>query len=364
MRVAFDAAACRVHPTGVGVYIRDLGRALVAAHPESIALIGVRPDGPLAGTATASTPFVGGHHQAWLQRHAARDTAAVEATLAHFTNAYAPLRSPVPYVLTVQDLSTVVHPRWHPFARVVLVPLLLASIARAAALIVPSVATRREIERFAPRQMSRHVVVVPHAASSGIGAPGPAEVAAVRARFDLGDRPYIVSVGTNEPRKNHHRLLAAFDRLATSEPDLALVLVGPAGWGPQARGRPAATAVRPSVIVTGWLEDREMAAMVAGADAFVYVSLYEGFGLPIIEAMGLGVPVVTSNRSSMPEVAGAAAILVDPTDVTAIADGIAAARRNRDALVAAGVTRHATRDWMDVAAATIDVYQWAGGRIR
>jgi glycosyltransferase involved in cell wall biosynthesis len=364
MRVAFDAAPCRARPTGVGVYIRDLGSALVAAHPESIALIGVRPDGPLAGTTAVPTTLSRGHHQTWLQRRAAHDTVEVGATLAHFTNGYASLRSPVPYVLTVQDLSTVFHPRWHPSARLVLVPLLLASMARAAAVIVPSLATRREIERLVPRRISRRVVVIPHAPSSRVRVPSPAQVAAIRARLGLGDRPYIATVGTNEPRKNHARLLAAFDRVAVREPDLALVLVGPTGWGRQALGRSADIGGRPRVIVTGWLDDRELAATVAGAEAFAYVSLYEGYGLPVIEAMGLGVPVVTSDRSSMPEVAGGAAVLVDPTDAGAIATGIELARRDRAALVVAGAARHASRRWADVAVATMDVYRWAGRRRR
>ena len=359
MRVAYDAAPCRRNPTGVGVYVRDLGLALQEAIPDEIAFVGVRPDGPLSGVRGVRTSFGGGLHQAWLQTRAIRDILAVGSSVAHFTNDAAPIRSPVPYVLTVQDLSTVLHPRWHPPARLALVPLMLASVLRACAIIVPSEATRREVGRVVPERVRRRMVVIPHAPSSEWRVPTAREVASVRERLGVAGRPYIVSVGTLEPRKNHARLLAAFDRLVASEPDLALVLVGPAGWGRQERRAAGRFRVKPSVIVTGYLDSSDLAAVVAGAEAFAYVSLYEGFGLPVIEAMGLGVPVVTSDRSSMPEVAGGAAVLVDPTDPAAIARGIGLARRDREALASAGLIRNGSRSWDDVAAATLDVYRWS-----
>jgi glycosyltransferase involved in cell wall biosynthesis len=361
MRVAVDAAPARSRPTGVGVYVRDLARALVVAAPNEVAFVGVRPDGPLVDVGGISSPIGGRHHQLWLQRQADRDVRAVGASLAHFTNAYAPLRSHVPYVLTVQDLSTILHPLWHPPARLALAPLMLASMLRAAAIIVPSTATRREIERLIPRPVRRRLVVVGHAPSSEVRRPTAAAIEAARDDLGLGGRPYIASVGTFEPRKNHRRLLAAFRRLSEGEPDLALVLIGGDGWGRQPRLGQGWTD-RASVILTCYLEGATMNALIAGSEAFAYVSLYEGFGLPVIEGMGLGVPVVTSDRSSMPEVAGGAAVLVDPTDPVAIARGIGEARTDRARLVAAGLARSGSRDWADVAGATLDVYRWAAGR--
>ncbi len=360
MLVAFDAGPCHTNPTGVGVYVRDLGMALRALSPGTIAFVGVRPGGPLAGTPAPHTTFPGGSHQSWLQTRAARDIRAVKASLAHFTNAAAPLHSPVPYVLTVQDLSVVRHPLWHPVLRLATVPILLASIYRARAIIVPSHVTRRELERLVPLSVRRRVVVIPHAPSAELAIPSSAEITAAKRRFALADRPYIVSVGTLEPRKNHRRLVQAFERLSRADGDLALVLIGARGWGEerlrrQLRGSPVAD----RVIVSGYLDHHELAGIVAGADAFAYVSLYEGYGLPVIEAMGLGVPVVTSNRSSMPEVAGDAAVLVDPLDPRSIAAGIELARRDTVRLVQAGRARHALRSWRDVAGETLDVYAWA-----
>ena len=359
MLIAFDAGPCHRNPTGVGVYIRDLGTALRALGSDEIAFVGVRPDGPLGGAPGPATTFPGGSHHVWLQTRAARDVREVGASIAHFTNAAAPIRCSVPFVLTVQDLSVLRHPMWHPPLRSATVPILLASIFRARAIIVPSQATRRELNRLAPQAVCRRVVVVPHAPSAELSVPTVAEIAAVKQRFGLAERPYIASVGTLEPRKNHQRLVQAFELLAQADPNLAMVLIGARGWGEQRlRHQLGQSPVADRVIIPGYLEHEELAAIVAGADAFAYVSIYEGYGLPVIEAMGLGVPVVTSNRSSMPEVAGAAAVLVNPFDPESIAAGIDRARRDRVRLVAAGRARNALRSWRDVAEATQDVYDW------
>ena len=366
LRVAFDAAPAHRDPTGVGVYVRDLATALLARDPESIGLIGVRPDGPLAGAAASSprSTFLraGGHHR-WLMTRARRDVAAMGSDLVHFTNAAAPLRPGRPYVLTIQDLSLFRHPRYHPPLRVATAPLMLLAAQRAAAVIVPSEATRSEMSRLL-HVSGRRVVVVPHAASTHI-TPGPADRATLslaRSELGLGSDPYVLSVSTLEPRKNHVRLVEAFERLAVQQPSTRLVLVGGPGWlGRSLRRSVLASPMADRIHVVGYVPQERLAALLAGASVFSYVSLYEGFGLPILDAMRAGVPVVTSTISSMPEVAGGAAVLVDPYDPDAIAAGLAEAIRRRPHLVTAGLTRAAARCWGDVAAETSDVYRWAVG---
>jgi glycosyltransferase involved in cell wall biosynthesis len=123
-----------------------------------------------------------------------------------------------------------------------------------------------------------------------------------------------------------------------------------------------ASPVADRIHVAGYVSQERLAALMAGAEVFSYVSLYEGFGLPILDAMRAGVPVVTSAISSMPEVAGGAAVLVDPYDPGAIATGLDEAIRRHTDLVAAGASRSTARCWADVAAETWDVYEWAASR--
>ena len=160
--VAFDAGPAKVRPTGVGVYVRELGVALIDGSYEATALIGVRPDGPLATAASRAVDrtFMSGRlYQAWLQREADRDARRVGADLVHYSNASAPLIARTPFVLTVQDLSLIRHARSHPLPRLATIPIIIAAARRARALIVPSTATAVELRRLVrvdPRRI--HVI--------------------------------------------------------------------------------------------------------------------------------------------------------------------------------------------------------------
>jgi glycosyltransferase involved in cell wall biosynthesis len=365
--VALDAGPARQHPTGVGVYVRDLARALIARDPARIALIGVRRDGPLAGqTGAVERRFhPGGQQQLWLVRSADRDASAVGARIAHWTNASAPPRTGRPFVLTIQDLSVIRHPLMHPPRRLVTAPLIAWSARRAAAIIVPSGATRDEVRRTL-RVTPARIVVIPHAPSEAIaGGEGDALAdAAARRALGLGAGRYILTIGTLEPRKNQARLVAAFERLAATNPDLRLVLVGGAGW----RGRALEAAIEASpwrdrIVRPGYVDDHVVRAVLRGAAVFAYPSLYEGYGLPVVEALAAGIPVVTSRTSSLPEAAGGRAELVDPLDVASIADGLRRALGTpAPPPPPPGGPDPAARTWADVAGETLSVYDWVAAR--
>jgi glycosyltransferase involved in cell wall biosynthesis len=243
-----------------------------------------------------------------------------------------PFQSRAPMVVTVHDLAVLRHPgtfnQWtRRYSR-----LAVPRVARAARLVIAvSEFTRRELVEVIGLPEGR-IRVVPN----GVGAPfEPAGPAA--------EGEYVLAVGTLEPRKN----LAAAQQ-AAQQLGVELRVAGARGWG--------------GVEVDGWLgpvSDEELAALYRGARCLVYPSLYEGFGIPVLEAMACGTPVVTSTGGATEEVAGGAAVLVDPNDPQAVADGIEHAIARRDELVPRGLERARVFTWERVAAETWHVYEEA-----
>ncbi len=159
-------------------------------------------------------------------------------------------------------------------------------------------------------------------------------------------KPFFISVASLEPRKNLKRIIKAF---SSFEKDYQLVLVGRSGYDniPDAKG----------LIKTGYVSEKDLACLYKESQALIFASLYEGFGLPILEAFYHGTPVVTSNVSSMPEVAGNAGVLVDPLSIDSIKKGIKQAILHKDKLVEIGKQRLEKFSWKQVSDQTIKVYQ-------
>jgi glycosyltransferase involved in cell wall biosynthesis len=256
--------------------------------------------------------------------------------LVHCTIFRGPLRAPVPTVVTVHDLAVLRHPEAFPawtrlYARTWLRPTLRA--ARRIATV--SEFSKRETVALAGVPPDR-IDVVPNAVDPVFSPDGPAAA---------GD--YALAVGTLEPRKNLDAAIEAA-RLAGIE----LRVVGAAGWGGvRADGR--------GVRRLGRVGDEELAGLYRGARCLVYPSLYEGFGIPVAEAMACGCPVVTSVGSAMAEVAGDAAVLADPHDSRALADGISEAGDRRDELARLGLERAGAFTWERTAAAAVACYRKA-----
>lgn len=369
VHVALDVAPVREQPAGVGVYVTQLTRSLAEAQPAHLSLIGVRPEARALDGVPAGVPRSGFEvnlpgrgrstsYHAWLQLRAADAAQRSGAALVHYTNASAPLRTRMPFVLTVHDLSVLRMPQLHPLPRLATLPVALVALARAAAVIVPSNAMRTELTRGL-RVNPRRVVAIGHAASD-VADDDPATAAPVLAELGLAPGAYLLALGTLEPRKNLVRLIGAFERLAPELPELKLALVGDSGWRRGAIDRRIATsAFRDRIVLGGYLPGAAVTALTRRAAAFCYVSVYEGYGLPVIEALAAGAAVVTSRSTGMVEAAGGAAVLVDPYDEADIARGIDAAMRRRDELIVAGRVRAAQRAWADVAAEHARVYRWA-----
>lgn len=354
-RLVLDVAPVRAEPAGVGLYVSLLVRELEGRSSLSLGLIGVRDEASALTWLAARLPhrpFSKRTYHAWMQLAAERDAHALGALLIHFTNAAAPLICHVPYVLTVHDLSVMRKPMTHPVARWGLIPVNLAAVARARQVIVPSAWTARELARIGVD--GRRVVVIPHAPTLSPRVGGED----VLARLGLERGRYVLYFGTLEPRKNVVRLIGAFERLARDRPELRLVLAGGRGWRFDGiERRVAESPVSDRIVTPGYVPDMDLAALIVNAAVVAYVSLYEGFGMPVLDAMALGTPVVTSRTTAMPEAAGGAAVLVDPRDEADIARGIVAALADRKGLAQHGRARAATRSWADVADEHVAVYR-------
>lgn len=246
-----------------------------------------------------------------------------------------PVRKVCPYVVTIHDLVPLFFPRVVPWKHRLFFRLFMKPAARAADIILTdSHHSKQDIVRHlrVPAAKIRVVYLgyAPPAASETTASPHAAP-AAILKRYGIRGR-YLLFVGVIEPKKNLERLLRAFAALresAAADAALQLVLAGGQGWLSDHLAQLARElGIETSVVFTGFVPDEHLPALYQQAAAFVFPSLYEGFGLPILEAMSYGAPVVTSTASSLPEIAGDAAILVDPQSVDAIRDGMAAMLRN------------------------------------
>ncbi len=263
-------------------------------------------------------------------------------------------------VTTVHDAIPALYPETQPLlTRLVFQTLVRASARTADAVLTVSQASADDLHRVygLPRSTL-------HAIPNGVTRPEPQlpqDVAAALERLGV-ERPYYLYVGALHPRKNLARVCEAFARVRATHPETRLVIVGPPSWGAHETLRGVLEQARSEsgVTFTGFVSDDDLAVLYRGALALVFPSLYEGFGLPALEAMSHGAPVVTSNVSSLPEVVGEAALLVDPTIVEAIADAMARLVVDeplRARLADAGRRRAAGFTWEDTARRTLDVFR-------
>ena len=261
-------------------------------------------------------------------------------------------------VVTVHDLAFLTTPSVFPPAWRFQFRLgLRATLRRADAIITPSRNTAEDLLSRTNVDPAK-VHVIPLAARTDVTAADPEQILS---RLKI-PRPYLLFVGTLEPRKNLVRLVRAYRRAATSGLPHALVLAGPVGWKHQTLLREIALRGPGEVVLTGDLTDEEIDAVYREAAAFVYPALYEGFGLPVLEAMARGVPTIAANTSSLPEVAGDAALQVDPDSVREIAAAIETLLTDpalAERLSMRGRARAERFSWEETARLTLQVYEKA-----
>ncbi len=334
-RIAIDARTILQPKTGDRTYTLGLlrGLARVPSPYEFDILLDAPDEAGLIVAATASSPSRFATHvlparngrvwSAWtLPRWAWENRPA----LVH-VNYLAPGPLPCPFVTTIHDVVWRALPRTFPAKdRAIMNLAMPLSVRRARRILTESRSSKNEIAR-ALRVNPNKISLTTIGLDDRFRAPvAPAQIAELRRKYDLTDAPYVLSVGVLQPRKNVARLIKAFRQIKRANPTWLqqLVITGKPGWGDDLQK------TDPDIRFTGYVLDEELPALYAGAQVFAYPSLYEGFGLPIIEAMAAGAPVLTSNRASMPEVAGDAAVKIDPYETQSIRDGLELMMRDAD----------------------------------
>jgi glycosyltransferase involved in cell wall biosynthesis len=326
MRLAVEVTTCSPLRTGIGYYTEHLVDALLETLHEGddLVLLSNRSPAPELAERWASYLHVSGPstRAVWMQIGAPHLLAETNTDVGFFPNYALPLASPCPTIAVVHDLAVLRLPQQATLQKRLLMEPMLKQVARSASLIgTVSAASRQDIVEWLGVREDR-VALFPGAAHPSCR-PAPADaVAAVRARHGLS-RPYLLTVGTLEPRKDQVTLLRAFDALRAQGDLHDLVVVGGRGWKDEKLVREIeARGGTRGVRWLGYVPESELAALYSGADLFAFTPALEGFGLPLVEAMACGAPVVATDIPALREVGGDVPRYVSPGDHAAVAAAI------------------------------------------
>ena len=365
MRVVIDASPLLVRSAGVKNYLyhwilhlrRVAGKETVRTFPRMERVLPLTHDGSMGGwwntTFGLGSLAFANHTPLPVMDLLARGADIYHASVL----THRPPRRPR-LTATLHDLTCYIMPEMHPHSNLVAERSFAKVVQRAHALIAVSQSTKRDAVRLLGLPEEKITVIhsgIPHAYFS----PDPEMIEAVRVKYGIG-RPFVLFVGTIEPRKNLDLLLDAFESLPPSlREHYQLVIAGPMGWG----SRHLAPRLR-HVKYLGYIPEPVLPALMAAATAFVYPSLYEGFGFPVVQAMAAGVPIITSNVSSLPEIAGGTALLIDPrsqSDLHHALSRMLTSEGLRVALSAAGRQRAEYFHWENCAKKSIAFFERVAG---
>lgn len=359
MKITIDVSQMAYSGTGVGRYTFELVKALLSLKTthEFILWAGVRKQRFYFESLQKTEPW---NRATWVYSHVSPKLAGVlfnysplhleylsgETDLIHLSDWTAPVTR-VPTVTTVHDLAFIKYPETvDPLIRHTQSIRLSRIISHGNHIIADSMSTKNDlVEKYQIKDTQ--IDVVYPGISSSYSPVSKEELERVKTKYSLPSR-YILSLGTQEPRKNLERLIEATKNL-----DLPLVIAGKYGWGKKV-GNPT------HVNVLGFVAEDDLPALYSSATVFCYPSLYEGFGFPVLEAMACGTPVVTSNISSLPEVTGDAAILVDPTNIESIKSGIEQSLSMREKMIKKGILRAKKFSWEHSATQVMQIYEKLG----
>jgi glycosyltransferase involved in cell wall biosynthesis len=367
---------------GVDIECLSSGRAGIAGFTENVVRQWQRPEVPhevvlltyekSSRSKTALRRLLNGlRHLCWIQVELPRWVFREKCDLLFSPNYHTPWWRPCPSVLMIYDMIPSLFPEKSDRLNLWYRKTMGWAASRSASRVVTiSECSRRDIARIFRLPKDR-IEVVPLGVGDEFRAGPPAGEKERREtllrQYGLREVRYILFVGTVEPRKNLPRLLDAYAMILASGgfQDLKLVLAGGRGWKENVDEAVLKMGLEGRVIRTGYVPQGDLPFLYRGASVFVFPSLYEGFGLPVLEAMACGVPVVASRTSSIPEVAGDAAELVDPTDAQAIAGAVVSILKSparHKALVQKGRERASLYSWEKTAVRLLSVFETVRGR--
>ena len=363
MRIGFDVTPLAAPRSGVWTYTSSLLAQLQATGRDEIVPIGNRS----ASGLSVPTTLPGGmslNKTAWMQLMLPLQLPRLGLDLCHFTNGVAPVASSTPQVVTIHDMTLWLYPGYHRRRRLLAMrPLMPLAARRAARVIAPSESARQDIVRLLNVPAERVSVVYEAADAAFRRLEHETAKAALRGVVDVPER-FILHVGTIEPRKNLVRLLEAFAQLERlAYPDVKLLLAGLPGW----RSGPIYATVErlalgDRVRFLGYVPRPALVALYNLAEALVLPSIYEGFGLPLVEAFACGTPVICSNGGSLPEIAGDAAVQFDPLEPKELLPALGRVLDDasfREELQARSANRSSAFGWEQAAQETRTVYELA-----
>lgn len=372
MTLCLDLSAAAHERAGLGRYAASLAQALLALEVPLTAFINDPRENhlrlPLSDlpTHTANLP-----RKRWRLRAAASYFGGPNlnqvfngVTLFHAAEHLLPKITSARSVFTLHDTAYLLFPHYHLIQNRIYLSLMMPRfLARADAIICVSENTRRDAMRFYRLDPAK-VHVIPEGVEPRFQPSLSSEQrAAVRAKYRLPER-FILYVGTIEPRKNLSTLLEAYAALRFQHPDIGLVVAGGKGWLYESFfERLRVLGLESVVTLTGYVPEADLPALINCAEVFAYPSVFEGFGLPPLEAMACGVPVICSNASSLPEVVGEAGVLLPPTDAAAWTQALGRVLSDaalRADLCARGPLRAQQFSWEAAARRTLAVYQAVG----
>lgn len=364
MKIAFDLR--RIGNPGIGRYMKCLSESIIAQAPEHEYLLILPPEGehlmyaPNAQKLCTSLKYYSFREQFELPRILSRH----RVDLLHSPHFLLPLVRPCPAVATIHDVIYIACPEDLPSlpGRLYYRAMMNACSRMANRIITDSEHSKDEIVRYLPAGQATIDVVYP-AVDPFFRLPADSEqIASARSRFSI-HREYILCVGIYKPRKNHARLLKAFQLLRERGVQSQLVIAGPRGEAKPVLQRLATElGIAKHVVFTGFVNDDDLRALYSGARVYVCPSLYEGFGFTVLEAMACGTPVVCSSATSLPEVAGKAALYFDPHNLEEMAIQLLSAFSDdtvRASLIAEGRSNLLRFSWEETARQTLAIYHQA-----
>jgi glycosyltransferase involved in cell wall biosynthesis len=371
-RITLDYTPAIQQHAGIGRYADELTRALITLYPEDDwQLFYVDPEQRTPAPPLDELPrmTLRQSNKPWRLRvllstylRRGQDQTIGPTEIFHATDHLLPRLVHARSVFTLHDLTALTFPSAHTQLNRRFLQLRLPYFLRAANLVIAvSAATQRDAMRVY-RLPAERLRVIHHGIDSCFRPAAPEVQARVRARYQLPDR-FILSVGTLEPRKNLITLLDAYHALRAEGSDMALVIAGGRGWHSEPFfNRLRTLGLENTVRLLGRVPDEDLPALYTLAEVFTFPSLYEGFGLPVLEAMACGTPVLCSNSSSLPEVAGEAALLIVPTDIREWTQALAQITHNTSLqtdLRERGIKQAMRYTWEATARQTYDIYKQA-----